>query len=353
MYIMQIHTFEVSAPLSHENFYKIQKELKSNHNNMWEGKKNKMTYWGLSDKGIIINMYRIKKKGFYAYSITYRISARRVMENDNLVGIFNTKNYPELKEKVNEILNTQCELLPVLDKCNLRRFDLCVNAELDNQEQVKAYIKTACRANIPAVLERYIIDDKPSKDDMTVHSKNYIAVSIYNKYKQMKKENSKAEKKGKKIYSDRDLKKGENIVRIEIRCMEGKIKALKEKYDLSSIDDFMENADKIGDDLFNYYLLKMFSKGNIYTLGEARKRIKLSGYKPDKCEMLNEFLTLATELKSIAQAMDIYSEKEIKKIIYMLDNIDVNYVTATSETAKLFNKAYIPTPIELFYDYKE
>ncbi len=350
---MQIHTFEVSAPLSNENFYKIQNELKSKHNDMWKAQKKGMNYWGLSDKGIIINMYQIKKKGFYAYSITYRISARRVIENDNRVGIFNTKNYPELKDKVNRILNKQCELLPVLDKCNLRRFDLCINAKLDNQEQVKAYIKTACRANIPTTLERYMIDDKPSKDDMTIYSDNYIAISIYNKYKQMKKENSKAKKHNKPIYSDKDLKKAENIVRMEIRCMEGKVKALKEKYDIYSVDDFMNNADKIGNVLFNYYLTKIFSKGTIYTLDEARKQIKISGYKSDKCELLNEFLTTATELRSTSKAMKIYNKNEINKIIYMLDNINVNYVTATMATAKLFHKAYIPTPIELFNDYVE
>ena len=29
--------------------------------------KNGMKYWGLSDKGILINMYRVKKHGFYSY----------------------------------------------------------------------------------------------------------------------------------------------------------------------------------------------------------------------------------------------------------------------------------------------
>ena len=35
----------------------------------------------------------------------------------------------------------------------------------------------------------------------------------------------------------------------------------------------------------------------------------------------------------------------------MLDNIDVNYVTATTAAVKLFDRAFIPKPIELFEDY--
>ena len=345
---MQIHTFEVSAPLNNENFYKIQKEITSKDKSKWQGEKNGMTYFGLSDKGIIIKMYRIKKKGFYAYSLTYRISARRVIDNDNYVGLFNTKNYPELEEIVNKHLSDKSELLPKLEQCKLRRIDFCVNAKLDNQEQVKAYINTVRRCNIPAYLERYMINGKPTKDDMTIYSDHYVAVSIYNKYKQMKKEK-------KNIYSDKDFKKAQNIVRIEIRCMEEKVKALKEKYGISDIDEFMANSDMIGKDVFHYYLKRMFGKGTIYTLGAARKRIEISEYSQDNCELLNSFLIDATELRSSAKAInmykEIYGDKEVKRIIYMLDNIDVNYVTATTAAVKLFDRAFIPRPSELFEDY--
>ena len=50
---MQIHTFEVSAPLNNENFYKIQKEIISKDKSKWQGEKNGMTYFGLSDRGML------------------------------------------------------------------------------------------------------------------------------------------------------------------------------------------------------------------------------------------------------------------------------------------------------------
>lgn len=356
---MTIHTFEVSSMLTNEKYYNIQKELKSKDKSQWKTIKNGMQYWGLSDKGILINMFQIKKKGFYAYSITYRISARRVIENNNFVELFNTKDYNELEEKANELLKNKCSLLPKLKKCTLRRMDFCVNTELDNQEQVKAYIKTAKRANVPSKLEIYKEYDKtskrqkPTKDDFTVYSSEYVAISIYNKYMEMKKENK--SKKG--VFPEKEIERAKNIVRMEIRCMEGKIRALEEKYKIHTISDFMLYANKIGRDLFPYYLSQIFGKGVICTLKEALQRIDMSGYKPEKIELLKEFLTTANESRSVIEAVKVfkslYGRKKMKKIIFLLDCIDTNYVTITNTDAKLFDRGYIPTPLELYNDFIE
>ncbi len=351
---MTIHTFQVSSMLTNEDFYNIQRDLKSKDPSKWKALKNGMQYWGLSDKGILINMHIIKKKGFYSYSIMYRISARRVMDNDNFVGLFNTKNYCDLEEKVDKILKDKCTFLPKLKKCNLKRLDFCVNAELDNQEQVKAYIKTAKRSNVPSKLEIFETYDKkskrkkPTKDDYTVCLSEYIDISIYNKYMEMKKEKDCA-------FPKSELDRAKNIVRIEIRCKEGKIKALKKKYNISSISDFMFRADKIGNELFNYYLSKMFNNGVIYTLKEALARIDKSGFKPENINILKEFIEDANNSRSVAETVKIYKgiygKKEVNRILFMLDLIDTNYVTITNAVKKLFDNSYIPTPLELYQDF--
>ena len=64
---MTIHTFEASATLTNEKYYTIQQELRSKDPSKWKAVKNGMSYWGLSDKGILIQMHQIKKKDFYAY----------------------------------------------------------------------------------------------------------------------------------------------------------------------------------------------------------------------------------------------------------------------------------------------
>lgn len=350
---MTIHTFEVSTMLDNNKFYGIQKELKEKDKSKWKSIKNGMKYWGLSDKGILINMFQIKKKGFYSYSITYRISARRVMDNDNFVGLFNTKNYDELEEKVNLVLKDKCGLLPKLKKCSLRRLDFCINAKLDNQEQVKAYIKTAKRGNVPSKLEVYKEYDKkskrqkPTKDDYTVHASEYVAISIYNKYMEMKKEKIGA-------FPNKEIEKAENIVRIEIRCMDGKIKALKKKYSINTISDFMYYSHKIGDELYRYYLSKIFGTGIICTLKEALNRVDMSSYKPENKELLKEFIEKANNSRSASDTFcvykNIYGKKEAKRILFMLDEIETNYVTATNADVKLFKDGYIPTLIELYED---
>ena len=348
---MNIHTFEVSAQLANNNYYEAQKELKQAAPDKWKSEKRGMTYFGISDKGILIKFFIIKKKKYYTYMVTYRISARRVMENHNFVGLFDTNRYDKLEKEVNKLLKEQSKHLPKLKACSLRRIDFCVNTKLNNQEQVKAYIKTKKRANVPAKLELYEEYDrvskrkKPMKDDFTVWASDYVAISIYNKYAEMKKQ-----KKG--VFPESEVKRSKNIVRMEIRCMEGKVQALKKKLGVDTIRQFMRSGDEIGEYLFHYYLKKITGTGDLYTLKNTLKRIDMSGYKTEKKELLKEFVETANTFRSAAEAVKIYKsidgKKQVKKIIFMLNMIETNYVTITNDTARLFENEYVPTPIELF-----
>ena len=346
---MYIHTFQVTKSISKELSCHIQNDLKMDKDK-WKGEALGMTYWGLSDKGILIHTHLLKKKGFYSYYIIYRISAQRVIENNNFVGLFDTRNYDILKKKVNKLIKEKSEYLPFLDDCKLSRLDFCLNAELENQEQVKAYIKMARRAKIPKFLKQRVYYDKTSKrikpfeDDMTVYSDNYIEISIYNKFRQMKKEE-------KELYSEKDLKSAENIVRIEIRCMKKKLKELKKVYRLYTIDDFMKNADIIGKHLYKYYLSKMFGTGRIYTLKTAKEQFSYGDLKPKNAEILKDFLDFANNVRSADKAYEAYcaahGKKEARKILSKFDYIDTSYVTITNRDAKLFDGEYIPHPLDL------
>ena len=349
---MYIHTFQTNKQISKELSCKIQKDLKMDADK-WKGDESGMTYWGLSDKGILIHTYLLKKKGFYSYYIIYRISAQRIIENDNFVGLFNTKNYGVLKKKINKLLKDKSKHLPLIGDCKLSRLDFCINAEMENQEQVKAYIKMARRANIPQYLNQRLYYDKKAKrkksyeDDMTVYNDDYIEISIYNKLRQMKKEE-------KKIYSDKDFKAAENIVRIEIRCMKKKLKELKKKFNVNTIDNFMKKADKIGRYLYKHYLSEMFGTGEIFTLKKAKEQFLLGDLKPKNIEALNEFLEFANEMRSVNKAYEIYckadGKKETRRVLNMFNYVDTSYVTMPSREAKLFKQEYIPAPLDLVAD---
>ncbi len=357
---MTIHTFETSCLLSEDDYYLIQEKLKKSDPSKWAKETNGMSFWGLSKEGIIIKMFITKneKQGFYAYNIIYRISARRVMNNHDFVGLFNTNDYEELEAKVDSILHKKCKLLPTLEECKMRRIDYCINAELDSQEQVKAYIKTMKRANIPnhlQLLEAYDKKSKrtkPMKDDFTIYNDNYIAVSIYNKQRQMINEQKESNKA---IFPKAEIKRAENIVRIEIRCMEGKVSELKKKFNLNSISDFMESSQEMGDYLFNYYLSRICNDGKICALSEAHKRIDMGEYRPENTKLLKEFIEYSNHFRSAAKAVSMYREcsgkKEVNRIIWMLSNIETSYVTATTEVVKLFDNGYIPTPFELYEEW--
>lgn len=356
LHIMTIHTFETKAMVSRNDFYKIQEHLKASAPSEWKAEKTGMDYWGLSKKGILINLYRVDKKEYHSFYIIYRISARRVIENDNFIGLFCTEKYDELESIVDNLLKEKSPLLPKLHQTNLSRLDFCVNAKLENQKQVKAYIKTIKKANVPSKMEVYQRDDKkskrkkPPKDEFTVYCSDYVTVSIYNKYREMKNE-------APNVFPTKDVEKAKNILRIEIRCKVDKIRVLKKKYKIKTISEFMKSAQKIGSELYRYYLTKICNTGYICTLKEAVERIKMSEYKKSDINLLQEFIRDCNTSRSVAKTMkqykDWYGKAKTKKIVELLNNIETSFLTVPPSDIKLFDNGYIPTPMELYEEFME
>lgn len=237
------------------------------------------------------------------------------MNNDNYVRLFDTRNYSDLFDKVNALLKAKSEALPKVNKCKLSRLDFCVNAVLDNQSQVKAYINTMRRGKAPRNMKRFEVYDifskrvKPTKDDMTVHSKksfDNVEISIYNKYAQMMKEKE-------NTYSNENLEEAKNIVRIEIRCKKEKIKELKKKYKLDSISAFFRRANMIGNELFYYYLPQIASNATIRTLKDAEERIAKSDYGKKTKKLLWDFVKIANTVRSVSNTIEIFKECDSKK----------------------------------------
>ena len=75
-------------------------------------------------------------------------------------------------------------------------------------------------------------------------------------------------------------------------------------------------------------------------------------YRPENTELLKEFIEYANNTRSVAGAISTYKKwmdkKAVNRMIWMLSNIETNYVTATTEVVKLFDYGYIPTPLELY-----
>ena len=159
------------------------------------------------------------------------------------------------------------------------------------------------------------------------------------------------------IFPESEIERAENIVRIEIRCMEGRVRELKKTFHLKTIEDFMMLSPEIGDSLFRYYLLRICNDGKICTLSEALKRIDMSDYRSENLKVLKNFIEDSNKLRSAAKAITLFKEffnkKDVYKIIWMLSNIETAYITVTTDTVKLFNRGYIPTPLDLYEEWCE
>ena len=349
---MLIHTFEVGSILSSNEYFDIQAKLKKK-DIKWDGHhKDKMIFYGLNKYGIEIIFHRIRKPKFTSYRLIYLISAHRVFEPDCYVGLFDSRGYAELEERVDSLLYDLCTKLPPLRKCTPVRIDFCINAFLDNQNQVKAYIDLAKKCNIPkSMRERFLYDEKKhkmrSKHDMTIRSREYIEVSVYNKYAQMK-----SEAKNENSFPDMDDAK--NIVRIEIRCMRNKLEHIAKKFSLkeNSMLSYMRHADEIGKYLYKFYLKKMFCKGQFYTLAEAKKRITTSGFSDETIAEMIEFAEHVNRERNLNEAVTLYTDNEgkkaLKRMLWLFDEIDTNPLTIPKSMAKIFGREGVPHPLELF-----
>ena len=78
-------------------------------------------------------------------------------------------------------------------------------------------------------------------------------------------------------------------------------------------------------------------------------------YRSENKDILKVFIENSNRFRSAAKAITLYREffdkKDVNRIIWMLSNIDTNFVTATTEVVKLFDRGYIPTPLELYEEW--
>ena len=187
------------------------------------------------------------------------------------------------------------------------------------------------------------------KDGFTVYNKNTVEISIYDKYKQMKKENDK-----KTVFSNEDLKRAKNILRIEIRCQDKKIKEFQKKYRIFTIEEFFEYADKIGHELFTYYLPKFFGNGQIYTLSKLKEEIKISEYRKPTLKFMEEFVSYCNSIRhgflATEEFNNIYGKDKVKRIKEKFDEIEASYITIPRRDMELF-KFGLPALMELYNEF--
>ena len=97
---MNFHTFELSYKLSTDDVRIIYNELYNASGQNYKPKDDCAVFKALQDYGIIIFIKKYKQDEYNHHVLYYRINPRRVLENHNYIGIFNSKNIDKLIKKI-------------------------------------------------------------------------------------------------------------------------------------------------------------------------------------------------------------------------------------------------------------
>lgn len=137
---MNFHTFELSYKLSTDDVRIVYNELYNASGQNYKPKDDCAVFNALQDYGIIIFIKKYKQDEYNHHVLYYRINPRRVLENHNYIGIFNSKNIDKLIKKFNILIKNVSPFLPEFDSCNISRIDYCSNVELNDQAVIDSYI---------------------------------------------------------------------------------------------------------------------------------------------------------------------------------------------------------------------
>ena len=73
--------------------------------------------------------------------------------------------------------------------------------------------------------------------------------------------------------------------------------------------------------------------------------------------LLWDFVKIANTVRSVSKTIEIFKEfhskKKINELLILLNDIDVNPITATKEDLKKFDCGYIPSLIELYEEFSK
>lgn len=277
----------------------------------------------LRSYGIIIKIQKFKKNAYDYYMMYYRINPRRVMEQNNYIGLFHEKDTDIMLEKVNGYLKTIHQSMPSADQCRINRIDFCTNITMSGQEEIFEYIKVLQRG---FYLKNYAPElfydaiskrSKFTKNACNIVKKKTVKITYYNKYDQLQ-ENKWC----------RNIGDAKNILRAEIQCEKQKIRHLMNKFGYADTRSFLKHSDKIGTYVFLYYANKFCGSGDFYKIDEIYKEIERSSFKKKTKKLMKEFVQCSAKHSSADKAIRklCWSNKNVLSIIKKFNKIGVSPV---------------------------
>ena len=308
---MGMHTFEIYQQLTFYSYGILKDALYKSGEHYKKGKA--VVFEKLKNQGIKIKLYRYKQEEFNEsnncynhYSVSYVINPRRVLEEKNYVGIFNDEDdVDQMIYMVDQYLNSYSNHLPEVNACKIKRVDYCHNIKLNDDMEVRQYLKLLKRCMIPNGFTFEKFYDKTAKKSTILNNglwlkNNSVTISIYNKKRQLENE--------KKNYYG-DIMAANGIIRFEIQCKKGKMKKLMEKYGTGNVQDLLNKTSEISRDVFGHYFSKMYGTGDVLTLEEAEKVIKKNKLRKDTEKLMLELLKNTATYSNLEKAYREFEEQ--------------------------------------------
>ena len=295
--LFSIHTFECEMKLTRIQYNvlmeNIQQDNKQHHYRFFK-KENTYFCHKYQKQGLQIQIFKNPYQSYYQLKLM--VNPQTILHPDNLIWIYNIHINPlsELFQSVNAMLsflgNGYC-----LEYFVLKRIDCCVDIDLQNNQTVEEYIRLLKKGNRPygyhdnQMILKHQGKNIYKKNGIDFINYQGIQFSAYNKYKQ--------------LLSIRvpevTAKQAENILRIEVKLFDKKLKEILE-YNSMFFDEyvseimlyyFISNSKNI----LLHYLSKLSYKGTYYKKDQAITIIKNSNLKQkpkENCILLLEIVIL-------------------------------------------------------------
>lgn len=296
---MSYHTFELKYQLSYQEREHLIEALRH------KGKvyvddydyRHPTVCEALRKYGITIEFTQFIKNDFIFHMMYLIINPRRVMDENNYIGIFDADDTDKMLDRLDNHLQKLTPLMPYVDSFKLNRIDFCTNIRMRSQDEVMSYIRILQKGRIPkkfSIDTYYDLTSKREKlyTNSITFSRNSMSVTFYNKYSQLQ-ENKHC----------KNIEDAKNILRAEIQCKKNMVDYLSKKFHHRTVRDFLRNSYEIGEYVFKFHIPKFFGGGDFYKLDTVINKIRNSNLKQASKEKMIAFAEQSANHKGLQNAI--------------------------------------------------
>lgn len=294
--------------------------------NRWENVVLKRYWTSVECTFNYIDIYEIRRNETKSYFMTIKINPRAMLHK---------KKYPYVYIASQEDIVCSMQLvdefwrvvgLPEIqhESFYVSRIDYCVNIMMKSRDEVKAYMRLIRKGAYPRNTVRKMEWSEsgkrsiPTKNSFTVYNDS-VELSIYDKYMQLKEEGDK--------YSEKELQKAQNIIRIELRVKRRKVHYEEKKHSIEGIEEYLKRTHEIAEENIPRYLREAYGKGVLFVrYADAMRTVEESNLKKKSKKKLKEIIKL-TMIENLQMAKENYTSEKWRRNMELFAQLGISPIT--------------------------